>query len=511
MGTTADKLMAALNSKNAIKAKFNLPDDMPFSQYAENIKGGGGETAFYKCSSVSGTILYTVRGAGYKAANGGYWDSGETYSDGGNATPILTNGACFMRYGDMGMTWSIFDSYSNGTWGNELYYLEGESDPTMPWWFVSDVEEPAPVVSNGTSVSPITQIKVDGAGDTAYDGTYQIRNHINEGYERSWLNATNMGYIIYDPSTNTWVICMSLGPDDEPDTIFYRSSATAENPWDGKWTKVSGSGSAPTVQYLGADTEVGEPKQIWSGYKAVLVTETEPKTIKYYDFEKTLTTGLTYGYGFVPKVGNIYDAEAMIKANLSTAFPKPVFAEKFNGALSNNFTQLGEAPEYSNIDGRVAMKCDYDHRLSTSCDGFPSGNSPRTMSAWIYANSGFSREWNMYCGYGDLFSLRIYWGDLLVGGSGYPYIPMSAVTQNQWQHIVITFDGEKVIGYVNNQKSGEVACTMDTIIEGYNLCVGHEKDDGIRYSTDGYISDLQIYDTALIAEQVTELYQESQA
>jgi hypothetical protein len=43
MGTTAEKLQAILNSKNAIKEKFELPDDMPFSQYAENIKGGGAD------------------------------------------------------------------------------------------------------------------------------------------------------------------------------------------------------------------------------------------------------------------------------------------------------------------------------------------------------------------------------------------------------------------------------------------------------------------------------------
>ena len=42
MGTTADKLQAVLNSKNAIKEKFNLADDLPFSQYAENINTAPG-------------------------------------------------------------------------------------------------------------------------------------------------------------------------------------------------------------------------------------------------------------------------------------------------------------------------------------------------------------------------------------------------------------------------------------------------------------------------------------
>ena len=42
MGTAADKLQAVLNSKNAIKNKFNLADDLPFSQYAENINTAPG-------------------------------------------------------------------------------------------------------------------------------------------------------------------------------------------------------------------------------------------------------------------------------------------------------------------------------------------------------------------------------------------------------------------------------------------------------------------------------------
>lgn len=40
MGTIVDKLQAVLNSKNAIKSKFNLSDDLPFNKYADSIKAG---------------------------------------------------------------------------------------------------------------------------------------------------------------------------------------------------------------------------------------------------------------------------------------------------------------------------------------------------------------------------------------------------------------------------------------------------------------------------------------
>lgn len=69
MGTTADKLQAILDSKNAIKDKFNLPDDLPFSQYAENITNSSGEGdssgEYYLCTYVNRTYEtgeFTVSG-----------------------------------------------------------------------------------------------------------------------------------------------------------------------------------------------------------------------------------------------------------------------------------------------------------------------------------------------------------------------------------------------------------------------------------------------------------------
>ena len=55
MGSIVDKLQAAIDSKNAIKTKFGLADDLPFSQYAENINVGSttsGETELYYYSDV---------------------------------------------------------------------------------------------------------------------------------------------------------------------------------------------------------------------------------------------------------------------------------------------------------------------------------------------------------------------------------------------------------------------------------------------------------------------------
>lgn len=62
--------------------------------------------------------------------------------------------------------------------------------------------------------------------------------------------------------------------------------------------------------------EVG--RGTWSGYKAVLVAEDGKN---YWKIEETLTEGLTWGKGFTPQVGRIYDAEATIAAVLSEPDP----------------------------------------------------------------------------------------------------------------------------------------------------------------------------------------------
>ena len=204
---------------------------------------------------------------------------------------------------------------------------------------------------------------------------------------------------------------------------------------------------------------------------------------------------------------------AVVADKAKEPIPEPIFAEKFNGTLTNNFTQLAEAPVFETIDGRQCMKCDYDHRLSHSAEALPAGNSPRTMSAWVYCNEdSLSGEWSFICGYGwtdpETFYIAVYWGDLLCyHAADYPYDPWSALGGNAWKHVTLSFDGKKVTGYINGVKIGETVGTFDTNVTDQPLCIGWISTDDRPFSTDAYISDLQIYDVALSAEQVEELHQ----
>ena len=522
MGTIADKLQAVLNSKNAIKSKFNLSDELPFSQYADNINihvdaSGGIDFSFITAEAndilegkvsvdkdgkqITGVLKPGTDVSATTATAPDVLEGKQFY----NAQGVLTQGTLVPQSGG-----STMDFYKCAA-------VAGKAKEPIP----------EPIFAekfNGTLSNDFTQLAsapeyntIDGR--LAMKCDYDHRLSTSCGGFPSGNAPRTMSAWIYCNSgslSGTWNMFCIYGSDDGFGMRAYNgelyADGTAWQPYE-----TIGDLSENAWQHIVLVGEGDKTVGYINGVKSGEVT---------YELSTTLTGGLQIGYlygrtdaystdAYISDL-QIYDvalsAEQVTKLyKSSTGFPEPVFAEKFNGALSNDFTQLASAPEYSTIDGRLAMKCDYDHRLSAPCDGFPSGNAPRTMSAWIYCNEGsLSGEWSMLCSYGSLFGLAVYEGDLLVRGSGYPYNPMSAVAENQWQHLVATVEGDKVIGYINGAKIGEVTYIIDTVNMEDGLCIGFEIGDPRPFSTDAYISDLQIYDTALTAEQVEELYKKSQ-
>lgn len=95
MGTIADKLNNILNSKNAIKSKFNLPDSLPFIQYADNIQAGGSSTMnFYKCAAIGQWFPEPVFYAPLSADSGSA-ETGQTLSKYGSV--LFTEGRSGLR------------------------------------------------------------------------------------------------------------------------------------------------------------------------------------------------------------------------------------------------------------------------------------------------------------------------------------------------------------------------------------------------------------------------------
>ena len=73
-----------------------------------------------------------------------------------------------------------------------------------------------------------------------------------------------------------------------------------------------------------------------------------------------------------------------------------------------------------------------------------------------------------------------------------------------WAHVAIVYDGSILNLYINGtlQKSGAYAVNTD--INGYPLTLGYSTFNSDN-RTNGYISELKIYDYALTAEEVNAL------
>jgi hypothetical protein len=192
----------------------------------------------------------------------------------------------------------------------------------------------------------------------------------------------------------------------------------------------------------------------------------------------------------------------------SSELPEPVFNEPFDGSLTNNFTQLGSAPEFTTIASRQCMVCNHEHRLSAPATNMPSGNSARTISAWVYFNSFY--EWSFYFGYGgndyntfDIGTMDSY----LHNYHKDDYTSLANMNTGQWYHIVMTFNGTTMQSYVNGVAQGSYEYTYDTDVANYPIYIGYLGSQAdSTFNQDAYISDARIYDIALTAEQVMKLY-----
>jgi hypothetical protein len=336
MGTTADKLQALLNSKKQLKETFGLAADLPFSQYAANINVTPGTgMSLYKCAEVG------------PAESGDTEDGGDTGSSTTNTNLIVSGAGTATVNGtyelkeysydtSYGVVWTnennivLFRDNSYRTWGFFSYYLDyafyrsNESDLDSPvncTWQAIDGELPLPVVtlasggsdSGSTSEMPEpftwngykavlvekttttegeTVVVVSGAGMADANGTYTLVDINTTGYNRVWSMTNDTGtYTIKWYEDDSWYL-------DFGDTYpwLYRDTNASENPYNTEWVSVNGNEPAPTVTQQ--------------------TTEGTSETKKYYTFEETLTTGLTFGMGFTPVVDKVYDAEAMVIAEL---------------------------------------------------------------------------------------------------------------------------------------------------------------------------------------------------
>jgi hypothetical protein len=176
----------------------------------------------------------------------------------------------------------------------------------------------------------------------------------------------------------------------------------------------------------------------------------------------------------------------------------------YNGTASNiSYTSSGKFNKAAEFNGSSS------YISNTSISGFPSGASSRTLSFWVNVEGSGVR---VIGGYGNSSTAQ-YFG-LSVGttnkinflGYGYNQETTYTIPQNEWVHIVTTYDGGTQRLYANGSQQYSIARTYNTV--NTELRIG---DDlwGTTERFDGKIDQVRIYNGAISDIDVAELYAET--
>ena len=135
---------------------------------------------------------------------------------------------------------------------------------------------------------------------------------------------------------------------------------------------------------------------------------------------------------------------------------------------------------------------------------------PRTFSAWIKDSSTNSDSYRDAVVYGAQESLKNF-GIIIsnknyFSGSIYGHDLISDImNDNEWHHVLFSYDGTKASLYIDGQKNKESVLQLETSIS--DLFIGSESPD-LVYPWTGYIASVRVYERALADEEVQVLAQE---
>ncbi len=153
----------------------------------------------------------------------------------------------------------------------------------------------------------------------------------------------------------------------------------------------------------------------------------------------------------------------------------------------------------------------YIYNMSDS--GFPKGDAPRTMSAWIKTDKEAAGGF-VIADYGRMSSNTNsslwYSGSRLVMSFGnYAVTGTTDLNDNEWHFAAATWDGENVNLYVDGKL--DVSETLKkkpyTMLSGsFTIGVTNNKQ---KNSFDGSIDDVRVYKRSLSAEEIGDLFENS--
>lgn len=292
-------------------------------------------------------------------------------------------------------------------------------------------------------------------------------------------------------------------PGDQTDGIKISKGYLAEE-LEFEWTVGS---SMEFYKCASVDTSA----KTWTGYKAVL-------TDGVYSFEETLTTGLSYS-AVEPEVGKVYSADALIEVKKLFDGSDPhllcYFSMDDTGKAVDkvNGIELSASGNASGGVSGVIGNC-----WQASDGGYLSGSNiafalPKVFTFNLLVNFSSSGgeavifEFGSYssnAGYG-FYSRSDGAVSWRVGNSGWSSYSSSTLPADEWAMLTVTCDGSSRTLYINGVS--ENTYSVNTVVNATSIgAFSRAGTEGSGASMNGKIDEVQLWDYAMTADEVTALY-----
>lgn len=220
------------------------------------------------------------------------------------------------------------------------------------------------------------------------------------------------------------------------------------------------------------------------------------------DFQLPFSFKMKYNNTYIGQSGNGF-------STFSSA--QDLTAELVSGSLGNpcliqSITLDKENFDCSDNQNRYANSLDFNNSsVSVALTNMPAGNDSRTISFWVKSNVDVDpSETKTFLDYGDNYTGRSialyarYGGVYLETYNRDIRLDDIPVVQDQWFHVTVTHNGSETKLYYNGVLKGTLNYALNTA--NHSLHLGRSRNGGHFF--DGNMSNLKIYDTALIANEV---------
>ena len=182
----------------------------------------------------------------------------------------------------------------------------------------------------------------------------------------------------------------------------------------------------------------------------------------------------------------------------------------------NDGTLTNMDPATDWVDGKYGKALDFDGSDDyVNCGSSNSLNTTEaiTIEAWVkkygWGNSNYPRIMNKYpapCMYLHRYDNDLCWyGE--IGGESVDEHICDVLVDNEWQHLVLSYDksDHTIRGYVNGELKGSCSDHSGDLSTTTNpLLIGNSQAHNRGF--EGIIDEVRIYDKALTAEEISDLY-----